>query len=235
MSMLKRSVSLVALSALLGAASAHAQGTNAFHWYVGGHGGILSFRTGAQNRGVIPTAGGDILITAKRTGLLLSVDQAFGSTELAQTQFQQFDSSGAVVAAGPVDWTFKGVRKYSATLVAYPIRNRNVQPFVGVGVGIMHATGTSQGPFADKSVENHLSSFGFGSAIAGLEFRLGPLSAFGQYQIATKGGFRSVDTALRLNAAGKVLDHRNDYGEWFQGAFHSVVGGLRFDLGKARD
>jgi hypothetical protein len=237
MSMLKRSVSLVALSALLGAASAHAQGTNAFHWYVGGHGGVLSFRTSTQNRNVIPTAGGDILITAKRTGLLLSVDQAFGSNETTQTQFQQvhIDTIAHLVAAGPVNWTFKGVRKYSATLIAYPVRNKNIQPFVGIGAGIMHATSTSPGPFADQSVESHLSSFGFGSALAGLEFRLGPLSAFGQYQVTTKGGFHQISTVMGTDGTGKVTDRRDDYGQWFQGAMHTLVGGLRFDLGRARD
>jgi hypothetical protein len=237
MRILKQILTLAALGSLLVIAPATAQqaGTSAFRWYVGGHGGATSFRTNVGGREIIPVVGGQLLITAKRTGLLLSVDQGLGSDEPTQTQFEIRDSLDNVASAGLANWTFQGIRRYSAILMAYPIRNQNIQPFVGIGGGIAHTTGNSPGPFADGSVESELSSTGFGTAVAGLEFRLGPFSAFGQYQITTKQGFKQRDTILQRGEGGKVLFHRLDYGEWTLGAFHTLTGGLRLSLGSARE
>jgi hypothetical protein len=237
MRILKQSLALVALGSLLVVAPSAAQqaGTSPFKWYVGGHGGVTSFRTNAGGRELMPVAGGHILITAKRTGLLLSVDQGFGSDEPTQTLFEIRDSTNQTIDAGVANWTFQGIRRYSAILMAYPVRNANIQPFIGIGGGIAHTTGNSAGPFADGSIESELSSTGFGTAVAGLEFRVGPLSAFGQYQITTKQGFKQVSNVLQENANGDVLFRRIDYGEWTMGAFHTITGGLRLSLGRARE
>ncbi len=237
MRILKQSLALVALGSLLSIAPATAQqaGTSAFRWYVGGHGGVTSFRTNAGGRDLMPVAGGHLLIIAKRTGLLLSVDQGFGSDVPTQTLFEVRDSVDNVLNSGVMDWTFQGIRRYSAILMAYPLRNPNIQPFVGIGAGIAHTTSNSPGPFADGRVENELSSTGFGTAVGGLEFRLGPFSAFGQYQITTKQGFKQLTTVLQQDATGNTLFRRLDYGEWTLGAFHTVTGGLRLSLGRARE
>jgi hypothetical protein len=237
MRILKQSLTLVALGSLLAIAPATAQqaGTSAFRWYVGGHGGATSFRTNVGGRQLMPVVGGQLLVTARRTGLLLSVDQGLGSDEPTQTLFEIRDSLNNVASAGVVNWTFQGIRRYSAILLAYPIHNQNIQPFVGIGGGIAHTTGNSSGPFADGSVESELSSTAFGTAVAGLEFRLGPFSAFGQYQITTKQGFKQLDTVLQRDATGKVIFQRLDYGEWTLGAFHTITGGLRLSLGNARE
>jgi hypothetical protein len=237
MRILKQSLALVALGSLLvvGSAAAQQAGTSPFKWYVGAHGGVTSFRTNAGGRELMPVGGGHILITAKRTGLLLSVDQGFGSDEPTQTLFEIRDENNATIQSGVADWTFQGIRRYSAILMAYPVRNANIQPFVGIGGGIAHTTGNSTGPIADGRIESELSSNGFGTAVAGLEFRLGPLSAFGQYQITTKQGFKQVSTVLQSDASGNVLFSRLDYGEWTMGAFHTITGGLRLSLGRARE
>ncbi|MEP6687566.1 MAG: hypothetical protein ABJC36_04405 [Gemmatimonadales bacterium] len=237
MRILKQSLALVALGSLLvvGSAAAQQAGTSPFKWYVGAHGGVTSFRTNVGGRELMPVGGGHILVTAKRTGLLLSVDQGFGSDEPTQTLYEIRDADNATVASGVTDWTFQGIRRYSAVLMAYPVRNANIQPFVGIGAGIAHTTGNSVGPFADGSIESNLSSSGFGTAVAGLEFRVGPLSAFGQYQITTKQGFRQVSTVTQQDASGNALQRRIDYGEWTMGAFHTVTGGLRLSLGRARE
>lgn len=237
MRIVKQSLALAILGSLLVSAGAAAQqgGTGAFKWYVGGHGGVTSFRTVPDGRDLMPVAGAHLLVTAKRTGLLLSVDQGFGSDHSTQTFFQVLDSTNAVTSSGTRSWTFSGVRRYSAVLVAYPVRNPNIQPYVGIGGGIMHTTNNSPGPFADGSVETELSSAGFGTALAGLEFRLGPFSAFGQYQVTTKQGFKRLTTVLQSDATGRTLFSEIDYGEWTQGAFHILTGGLRFSLGSARD
>jgi hypothetical protein len=234
MRILKQSLALAALGSLLVLAPAAGQqqgGTGAFKWYVGGQGGVISFRTNVEGREVMPAAGAHLLVTAKRTALLLQVEHGFGSDEATSTAFQVTDANGNVVSSGTTAWTFQGIQRYSAALLAYPIRNPNIQPFIGIGVGIMHTTGNSQGPFADGSVEEDLGSSGFGTAIAGLEFRVGPFSAFGQYQITTKQGFKSVSNVIQ---ASPELT-RTDFGEWTMGAFHTVSGGLRFSLGGSRE
>ena len=231
MRILKQSMALVALGSLFVVAPSAAQkaGTSPFKWYVGAHGGVTSFRTNAGGRDLMPVAGGHILITAKRTGLLLSVDQGFGSDVPTQTLYEIRDAGDTTIQAGVSNWTFQGIRRYSAILMAYPVRNANIQPFVGLGVGIAHTTGNSAGPFTDGNIESNLSSTGFGTAVAGLEFRVGPLSAFGQYQITTKQGFKQVSNALQGGF------RRIDYGEWTMGAFHTITGGLRLSLGSARE
>lgn len=238
MRILTQSLTLLGLGSLLAASSLSAQasgGTSAFKWYVGGHGGITSFRTPIDGREFVPTAGGHLLITAKRTGLLLSVDQGFGPTQQTVTGYEIRDSLDNVIEAGAVPWTFQGVRRYSAMLLAYPIRIPNIQPYIGVGGGFSHTTRNSLGPFADGSVESTLSSSGFAAATAGLEFRLGPFSAFGQYQVTTKHGFQHITTVLRRDDAGKILLKRVDFGEWTLGANHTLTGGLRISFGNARE
>src|SRR4051794_384960 len=133
MSKFSRSIPLAALILGLGAASVSAQGPvqGDFQWYVGGQGGVFVFRTPTQTRGGIATAGGHTLITARRTGLLLSIDEAFNSTQTSQFRFGD-------VAATPIDVTFNDVRRYSAVLMAFPIRS-SAQPYLGVGGGLLHA------------------------------------------------------------------------------------------------
>ena len=75
-----RSIPGAALVLALGTAplAAQAPGNGNFQWYVGGQGGVTFFETPTQGRTGIPTFGGHTLIVAKRTGLLLSVDEAVG-------------------------------------------------------------------------------------------------------------------------------------------------------------
>jgi hypothetical protein len=238
MRILKLSLAALGLVSLMAAGRVEAQvggGTGTFKWYIGGQGGIMSFRSPVTGREFVPMGGGHLLITAKRTGLLLSVDQGFGPTQGTSTFFIVRDSTGAVSSSGSELWSFRGMRRYSASLIGYPIRNQNIQPYIGVGVGIAHTTSNSPGLFADGNIESGLSSTAFGSALAGLEFRVGPFSAFGQFQVATKQGYKQVDNVLLRDKSGKPLITRSDFGEWTLGANHVLSGGLRFSLGNARE
>jgi hypothetical protein len=238
MRILKQSLTLLALGSLLAGSAAEAQvggGTGTFKWYVGGQGGITSFRSPITGREYVPVGGGHLLITAKRTGLLISVEQGFGPTQSAQTFFQVRDSLDNIIDSGVESWTYQGLRRYSAMLLAYPLRLPNIQPYIGIGYGIVHTTRNSLGPFADGNVESGLSSSGFLAATGGLEFRLGPFSAFGQYQVTTKSGFQHVNNVLQRDDQGKPLIQRDDFGEWTLGAQHTLTAGLRFSLGNARE
>src|SRR5215218_744220 len=78
-----RSIPVAALALCLGTAhlTAQAPGNGNFQWYVGGQGGVSFFKTPTQGRSGIPTFGGQALIVAKRTGLMLSFEEGVGSNE----------------------------------------------------------------------------------------------------------------------------------------------------------
>jgi hypothetical protein len=226
---LMRVVTLVPVAALalcLGTAQLTAQqpGNGAFQWYVGGHGGIINFNTPAAGHQTEPLGGAHLLITARRTGLMLSVEQSFGSARAAGYTMQVFDSSGAFVSQQDIPVTFKYLRKYSAMLMAFPIKGP-MTPFFGIGVGIMHTGGHNP----DDAVANEIGSSGFGSLIGGLNFRVSRLSAFGQYQITTGPRQQSVSST---DSDGFTFV---SFGNFYTGPTHTFTAGLRFGLGNARE
>jgi hypothetical protein len=218
MRMLIRSIPAAALLLGLGTADLAAQqpGNGNFQWYVGGQGGAMFFKTPTQGRSGIPTFGGQALIVARRTGLMLSFEEGVGSNE----------TSAYTDANGVQSVTFNDIRKYSAMLMAFPIRSA-AQPYLGVGYGILHVvnpTPASAGAFQSDAAE--LGSFGFGSFVGGLQFQVGRFMAFGQYQITTSPSQKTVTSGDgTLLAVGRLLD----------GPTHTFMGGLRIGLGSARE
>ncbi|HEV8177579.1 MAG TPA: hypothetical protein VGP44_07825 [Gemmatimonadales bacterium] len=216
----------VVLALCLGAANVSAQqpGNSTFQWYVGGHGGVMNFETPVQGRSNIPLGGAHLLVTAKRTGLLLSVEQGFGSNEASGYVFEQFDTAGTLVSQQLVGVTFNYLRKYSATLLAFPIKGP-ITPFFGIGVGVLHTGGHNP----DDAAARRLGSSGFGSLVGGLNFRVSRFSAFGQYQITTgpaDQGFSQVDDEGNTSVWS---------GNLYTGPTHTFSAGLRFNLGNAKE
>jgi hypothetical protein len=222
------SIPVAALALCLGAAQLPAQqpGNGAFQWYVGGSGGILNFRTATQGYSTVPMGGAHLLITARRTGLLLSVEQGFGSDEASAYTFQEVDSTGTVVSSASVPVSFDYLRKYSATLVAFPIKGP-ITPYFGIGIGIMHTGGHAD---PGDGFAKAIGSSGFGSLIGGLNFRVGPLSAFGQYQITT-GPTDQVFASFIEESKTTLFN----FGHLVDGPTHTLSTGLRFSLGSARE
>jgi hypothetical protein len=221
-----QSIPVVALALCLGAAQLPAQqpGNSIFQWYVGGHGGILNFETPTSGRETLPLGGAHVLITAKRTGLMLSVEQAFGSDEPSSYTLQMFDPSGVLVDQQTVPVTFNYMRKYSATLLAFPIKGP-MTPFFGVGVGILHTGGHNP----DDEAARHIGSTGFGSLVGGLNFKISHFSAFGQYQVTTGPRTKVVSDTDADNNTFVA------FGNLFTGPTHTFSAGLRFNLGNARE
>jgi hypothetical protein len=217
MPMVTRSISVAALAFCLGAGSLPAQepGHGNFQWYIGGHGGAMVFRTPSQSRGGIPVAGGHVLIVSRRTGLMLSVEEAFGSTELSSYT----TATGSTQAV-----TFNDIRKYSATLMAFPFR-MPIQPFLGVGVGIMHVVNPFTGSEGSSEVATQLGSTGFGSFVGGVEFKVARFIGFGQYQITTSPSRHATTDVGGGVASGNLL----------AGPTHTFSAGLRIGLGSARE
>jgi hypothetical protein len=229
MRMVTRILPLAALALGLGAAQLPAQqpGNTTFQWYIGGQGGIMDFGTVIQGRSQAPVGGVHLLVTAKRTGLLITAEQMFGSNEQAAYTSAIMDTSG-LVSVNSVPANFDYLRKYTATLVAFPIKGP-LTPFFGIGVGFMHAGGYDT---PDEVAAKFLGSSGFGTLIGGLNFKVSRFSAFGQYQITT-GPATQFDSY-------NFVDNGNTYtvvnsGNVFTGPTHTLTAGLRFGLGNARE
>jgi hypothetical protein len=217
MRIVNRMFPLAALALCLGAPRLSAQepGNGNFQWYIGGQGGLLVFRTPSQTPGSIPMAGGHVLVVAKRTGLMISVDEAFGSDELSSYT----DGNGSVQQV-----RFNDIRKYSATLMAFPFR-MPIQPYFGAGVGIMHVVHPVAANEISSEVAHELGSTGFGSFVGGVQLRLARFIAFGQYQITTIPAVDAIPDQTGGFAVGRLL----------AGPTHTFSVGLRIGLGGARD
>jgi hypothetical protein len=229
MRMVIRSIPVAALALCLGAGPLLSQemGNKNFRWYMGGQGGVTFFSTPVQGSSEMPVAGGHVMIVAKRTGLLLSLEQGFGSDEATAYDFVVTDSAqgNAVVDGGTVNATFSGLRKFSAVLVAFPIKNDYINPYIGVGVGIVHTTGLEP----ESSSGGALGTNSFGTLVGGLEFHVSRFTAFGQYQITTKPRMDQVESGL---GGGLVL---YEFGRLTSDGLHTLTAGLRFDLGGSRE
>lgn len=209
-----RVLSVAALGLALSWTAASAQQwDDSFRWYVGGAAGVLGFETPSQTRAWVPSAGAQLLVVAKRTGLLLSVDEAFGSGELSG-----FADNGTT--SGIRDVQFDRIRRYGATLVGYPVRGPT-QPYLGLGFGLIQVVnpkpqGFFPSPLAADSIKRETdqrSTDGFASLVAGVQFRVGTAMVFGQYQITTSP------------AGGHLL----------RGPSHAFTGGIRLSLGHAKE
>jgi hypothetical protein len=215
----------VVLALCLGATSLSAQqpGNGTFQWYVGGHGGVMNYGTVA-GRDNAPVGGAHLLVTARRTGLLLSVEQGFDADGGGAYNLAEFDSLGTLVSSETVATTFRYIRKYSATLMAFPIKGP-ATPFFGIGVGILHTGGHS----VDDNFTKSMGSHGFGTLIGGLNFRVSHFSAFGQYQVTTGPNLRN-HTVVFSNKSSMVAT-----GALLSGPTHAFTAGLRFSLGNAKE
>lgn len=228
MRFLSRSIVLGLLATLLASASAHAQGSDKYSFYIGGEGGLMSVKGTGSTRDWLTSAGGHILVTGNRTGLLIAVDQGFGKNKAGNYAFVDTDSTGAVTAAGTRTATYTGVRRYTFAVLLFPVQHSVLQPYLGIGAGIMHTTGTTPGGTTDPSAAAKLGTEGFLTGIGGLEFRIAGLSAFGQVQISSAPATRYVKTTYTDKSAETVS------GTLFTEPTYSAMAGLRFSLGSAR-
>jgi hypothetical protein len=219
------SIPVTVLALCLGAAQLSAQqpGSSNFQWFIGGQGGVINFRT-IEGRQTIPLGGAHMLITGRRTGLLLSLEQGFGSDEQGVYTLQTADAGGQVVDQQAVGVAFDNLRKYSAMLVMMPIKGP-ATPIFGIGVGILHTSGHTP----DDDFTKAMGSTGFGSLLAGVNFQVSRLSAFGQYQITT-GPSQQVFTHRFTDGSTTTA-----FGNLFTGETHTFSAGLRFSLGNARE
>ncbi|HEX9895729.1 MAG TPA: hypothetical protein VGA78_17490 [Gemmatimonadales bacterium] len=204
---------------------------DSYRWYFGVQGGALLAQTQTQDYKTFPSAGAHLMVVGKRGGVMLSFEESFGDQEGSAFAFIYQQETEDIVDGQTVTDTvdvfaihqagFDRVRKYSASLMAFPIRAQ-LEPYLGVGFGLMHTVGTRvestiptplEGFLAD-SVVRVRSSTGFGSFVGGLQYGAGGrVVVYGQYQITTSP------------AGGNLLT----------GPSHTFLFGLRFGLGRAKE
>ena len=204
-----------AQSAQLKSAEVAKVGENRFKWFFGVQGGALFFGTQRQTQSGIPAAGAHVSVVSRRGGLQLGFEEGFGSEE--PSAFVD-----ATSGTGIRQVEFDRIRRYGFNLTGYPVRG-SIEPYLGVGFGMIQVVDWRFDPNESftspteaglsTALGNQASASAFASFLAGLQFRVGRLAAFSQYQIST------------APRAGDLL----------RGTGHSLLGGLRFSLGSARE
>jgi hypothetical protein len=220
MSLLSRSIPMIAFALALGAQDVRAQEithSDDHRWYLGGQAGMFIYRTPTQSRGAIPMAGGHALIKAKKGALYLAVEEAFQDDQTSS--YVDYTAGG-----GPQNVTFSDVRRYTFGLLVFPVRG-HMQPYFGVGGGIIHVVSPEPLEGGTPAVAQDVGSSGFGAFMGGLQFRVGGVSVFGHYQLQTVPGYRFTTEGNTLLGEGRLIS----------GAVHTVTGGVRFSLGSARE
>lgn len=179
MTLFRRAVGVFALAFTLASVPAvvAAQRGDSFTWKLGIQGGSMVFQTRTQDNTFIPSAGAHFLIMARRGGLMVGIDEGFGSDE----------RSGLVL--------FNDLRRYQAVLMAFPVA-LPLEPYFGVGGGIMQVVSPRIDPVVTDPFEREqlltdaedASASAYATFLAGVQGRAGRLSVFGQYQLTTAPG-----------------------------------------------
>ncbi|HRP07843.1 MAG TPA: hypothetical protein PLL69_05085 [Gemmatimonadales bacterium] len=183
MTLHRRALGVFALVAILATLprAASAQRGDSFSWKLGVQGGSMIFQTRTQDSELIPSGGAHFLIMARRGGLMVGIDEGFGSDE----------RSGMVL--------FNDLRRYQAVLMAYPV-SLPLEPYFGAGGGILQVVSPRIDPVVTDPFEredllalaNQYSTHAFATFLAGLQGRWGRVSVFGQYQLHTSPGDNSM-------------------------------------------
>ena len=177
--------------------AAHAQRADSFTWKLGFDAGSMIFTTHSQASKAIPSAGAHLMIMARRSGLMVGVDEGFGSDER---------TNGGLIL-------FNDLRRYQAVLVAFPFKLA-LEPYFGVGGGLLTVVAPRVDPVvqdpSDRAtllmLAKDASTSGFLTGLAGVQGRWKRLALFAQYQLHSapsndkllKGVMHSFHVGLRL-------------------------------------
>jgi hypothetical protein len=197
MTLIRRAAGILVLAAIVVTlpSAAAAQRRDSFTWSIGLNAGPMIFETQTQDSEVVPSFGAHFLIMSRRGGLMVGIDEAFGSDE----------ESGLV--------RFNDIRRWQAVMMAFPI-SAPIEPYFGIGGGIMQVVN----PRIDNSVTDpfesaqllelasEASTSSFATVLAGLQGQWGRMTAFAQYQLHTapgdgkllRGAMHSIQGGVRI-------------------------------------
>lgn len=188
---------------------------NRFKWFFGAQAGAMLFETPSQTQTGVPAFGAHLAVVSRRAGLMVGVDEAFGSGETSGF----IDSNSGGIARS---MTFDRLRRYQFSMTGYPVRGM-LEPYIGLGFGLLQVinpefgvnevfSSAEEAAFSAEDAHQK-SATGFMSVLAGVQFKVGRMAAFGQYQLTSSP------------SAGNLL----------RGPGHSLMGGLRFSLGSSKE
>ncbi len=197
---IRRTLGTLALVATLTLPAAlQAQRGDSYTWKLGLQAGSMIFQTQTQGSKVIPSAGAHFLIMGKRSGLMVGVDEGFGSDE----------ESRLIV--------FNDLRRYQAVMLAFPLA-LPLEPYFGVGGGLLQVVGPRVSslitdPFEREQIlasADDATAHAYATLLAGVQGRWGRLNVFGQGQISTapgrdnllKGALYSIHGGIRIGLGG---------------------------------
>ena len=178
-------------------------------WYWGAKGGVMRFGTITEGHVQAPLAGGEWLVTHRRSALLVGAEQAF------------FDRTSAVYDAQADEGTrfvsIGDARRYSVAALAFPIRFGIVRPYAGLGVALEVIRSASPvGDFADMAHYDAVAeeidrgqSRTAAFLIAGAQAQFGRAAVFVQASgsgaqsrsLLNRGGTAQLEAGLRFNLA----------------------------------
>lgn len=181
-------------------------------WYWGVKGGMASFDPNGAGRVSATAVGAEWMITRSRAALYVSVDQSF------------FDETAGIFdpsvqgSVRPV--AISDLRRYSASLFAFPANWSGLRPYLGVGLSInVIQNADPKGTFLTQDSQtsvfeqvNELTSKVSPTFTAGAQVNAGRFALFGQ---------------------ASAMPTRNNF--LISGGSHTFVfeGGLRFNLASA--
>jgi hypothetical protein len=162
-------------------------------------------------------------VTARRTGLLLEVQQGFKKDQASSYHDLTAPNANREVS-------FDHIRRYSASILVFPFKTI-AQPYFGLGFGLMQTVNERpEGTFATPADEaavteiaNRAGSYTFVMFTAGEQFRLSNVAVFGQGQITT------------APQQANFTDTRNYAGKLIEGPTYALMGGIRISLGSSKE
>jgi hypothetical protein len=191
-----------------------------YQWYWGGQGGAFMYKTNFQPYYFDPVLGGHWLITARRTALYVSYEQAWFLTDARATIADPNSTSGLR------DVSFRNMRRLMFGVLAFPTQKR-IEPFAGGGFALMQVLDplvdcSGTGPNSDcPTLSDQISaqdraqdgsSKAFFWMMGGIQINNGRLALFGHYLITSA-------------ARGFLIE----------GTTHSIQGGIRYAIGTAKE
>jgi hypothetical protein len=142
-----------------------------YRWYWGAKGGALGYTLPTGGVSFTGQAGGEWLITARRTGLYIGYSQSF------QTEVDTFQVQGTT---GTTQVSFDGFRRIQIAIVAL-IGNSTFQPYVGGGFALHTLTNSAPPAGSSTALGNAVadaSSIGIAMVMGGVQYRTGRKLAF---------------------------------------------------------
>ena len=210
MKWLSRACMALALAVAVAQPAAGQQRANdrQFQWYWGAQGGAFYYQTAAQPYYYDPIVGGHWLITARRTAMYLSYEQAVFLVE-AKAAVPDPASPTCSIGVACRDVTFTDMRRIMFGVLAFPLQ-KAIEPFAGGGFAMMQVLDpvvdcssclTSSEAFEAQSRAEDASSKAFFWLMGGIQINISKLSVFGHYVLTSAAsGFLNQGTKNSFQA-----------------------------------